>query len=173
MNTFYPTIPVVLSDGTELPRYAHEGDAAVDLVATENETLMPGEWKKIGSGLRCAIPRGFVGLVVPRSGLGCKGLVLKNGVGVIDSTYRGEIGLTLYNNNPSAFWKRIKDVFALIFFDGGREEPEGTIHVRKGDRVAQMLVMPVSEATFVQASSLDETERGEGSFGSTGVHERL
>jgi hypothetical protein len=75
----------------------------------------------------------------------------------------------LYNNNPSAFWKRIKDVFALIFFDGGREEPEGTIHVRKGDRVAQMLVMPVSEATFVQASSLDDTERGEGSFGSTGV----
>lgn len=169
MNTFYPTIFTVLSDGTELPRYAHEGDAAVDLVATEDCTLMPGEWVKIGSGLRCAIPRGFVGLVVPRSGLGCKGLVLKNGCGVIDSTYRGEIGLTLYNNNPTTIWKKVKGIFALTFTNGGREEPEGTIHVRKGDRVAQMLIMPVAEATFLQASSLDDTERGEGSFGSTGV----
>ena len=169
MNTFYPTIPVVLSDGTELPRYAHEGDAAVDLVAAEDATLMPGEWKKIGSGLRCAIPRGFVGLVVPRSGLGCKGLVLKNGVGVIDSTYRGEIWLTLYNNNPTTIWKKVKGIFALTFTNGGREEPEGTIHVRKGDRVAQMLIMPVAEATFSQASSLDDTERGTGSLGSTGV----
>ena len=169
MNTFYPTIPVVLSDGTELPRYAHEGDAAVDLVATENCTLMPGEWVKIRSGLRCAIPRGFVGLVVPRSGLGCKGLVLKNGVGVIDSTYRGEIGLTLYNNNPTGIWKMIKDIFVLTFTSGGRAEPDGTIHVHKGDRVAQMLVLPVAEATFSRVSSLDETERGEGNFGSTGV----
>lgn len=169
MNTFYPTIPVVLSDGTELPRYAHEGDAAVDLVATEDCTLMPGEWVKIGSGLRCAIPRGFVGLVVPRSGLGCKGLVLKNGCGVIDSTYRGEVGLTLYNNNPTTIWKKVKGIFALTFTNGGREEPEGTIHVRKGDRVAQMLIMPVAEATFLQASSLDDTERGTGAFGSTGV----
>jgi len=173
MNTFYPNIPTVPSEGTEMPRYAHKGDAAVDLVATENATLMPGEWKKIGSGLRCAIPRGFVGLVVPRSGLGCKGLVLKNGCGVIDSTYRGEIGLTLYNNNPTTIWKKVKGIFALTFTNGGREEPEGTIHVCKGDRVAQMLIMPVAEATFLQASSLDETERGEGSFGSTGVHERL
>ena len=169
MNTFYPTILTVLSDGTELPRYAHEGDAAVDLVATEDATIMPGEWKKIGSGIRCAIPRGFVGLVVPRSGLGCKGLVLKNGVGVIDSTYRGEIGLTLYNNNPTGVWKMIKDIFVLTFTSGGRKEPDGTIHVRKGDRVAQMMILPVAEATFSRVSSLDDTERGEGSFGSTGV----
>jgi dUTP pyrophosphatase len=169
MNTFYPTIFTVLSDGTEMPRYAHEGDAAVDLVASEDVTIMPGEWKKVGSGLRCAIPRGFVGLVVPRSGLGCKGLVLKNEVGIIDSTFRGEIGLTLYNNNPTTIWKKVKGIFVLTFTSGGRKEPDGTIHVRKGDRVAQMLIMPVAEATFLQASSLDDTERGEGSFGSTGV----
>ncbi len=173
MDTFYPVVPTVPNEGSKLPRYAHEGDAAVDLVATEDCTLMPGEWKKIGSGLRCAIPRGFVGLVVPRSGLGCKGLVLKNAIGVVDSTYRGEIGLTLLNNNPSTIWKRIKDIFALTFTNGGREEPDGTIHVRKGDRVAQMMIVPIAEAEFVQVDLLDSTERGEGSFGSTGIHERL
>lgn len=171
MNTFYPTIPVVLSDGTELPRYAHEGDAGVDLVATEDVTLMPGEWVKIGSGLRCAIPRGFVGIVVPRSGLGCKGLVLKNTICVIDSTYRGEIKLPLLNNNHKTGRLVVRVILTALgkVCTDRKIEPEGTIHVRKGDRVAQMLIMPVAEATFLQASSLDDTERGEGSFGSTGV----
>ena len=173
MDTFYPVVPTVPDEGSKLPRYAHEGDAAVDLVATEDVTLMPGEWKKVGSGVSCAIPQGFVGIVVPRSGLGCKGLVLKAGCGIIDSGYRGEIGLTLYNNNPTGIWKMIKGIFALTFTSGGREEPEGTIHVRRGDRVAQMLILPVAEATFLQVSSLDETERGLGSFGSSGIRERL
>lgn len=173
MMTYYPTIPTVLKDGTEMISYAHEGDAGLDLCATEDVTLLPGQWKMVGSGVSMAIPKGFVGLVTPRSGLGCKGLVLKNTVGIIDSTYRGEIGLTLFNNNPTTIWKRIKDVFALIFLGGGREEPEGTIHVHKGDRVAQLLIIPVAQASLVQVDTLDETERGQGSFGSTGIHGRL
>ena len=172
MNTFYPNIPTVLSDGTELPRYAHEGDAAVDLVSNEDVTLMPGEWKKVGSGVSCAIPKGFVGIVVPRSGLGCKGLVLKNGCGVIDSGYRGEIGLTLYNNNPTHVW------CDLGSDDGSKNEGwvyncSDVLYVRKGDRVAQMLILPVAQATFAKVDSLDETERGTGGFGSSGTRERL
>lgn len=172
MDTFYPVVPTVPNEGSKLPMYAHEGDAAVDLVATEDVTLMPGEWVKIGSGIYCAIPRGFVGLVVPRSGLGCKGLVLKNGVGVIDSTYRGEIGLTLLNNNPTHVW------CDLGSDDGSKNEGwvpncSDVLYVRKGDRVAQMLILPVAEATFLQVSSLDETERGTGGFGSSGTRERL
>ena len=106
MMTYYPTIPTVLKDGTEMISYAHDGDAGLDLCATEDVTLYPGEWKMVGSGVSMAIPKGFVGLVTPRSGLGCKGLVLKNTLGIIDAGYRGEIKMPLYNNNPTHVWVR-------------------------------------------------------------------
>jgi dUTP pyrophosphatase len=165
MKTMYPTIPTVLDDGVALPTYAHEGDAGLDLCATEDVTLLPGEYRMIGSGVSVAIPEGFVGLVVPRSGLGCKGLVMKNGVGVIDSGYRGEIGLSLFNNNPTHVYRK--------FMHDYRQNDEGIIRVRKGDRVAQLLIVPVAQATFVQVDTLDETERGQGGFGSTGTGARL
>ena len=167
MKTMYPTIPTMLGEGASMPTYAHEGDAGLDLCATEDVTLLPGEYMMIGSGVSVAIPEGFVGLVVPRSGLGCKGLVLKNTIGVIDSGYRGEIGLTLFNNNPMHRWSSFEDF--LTARENSGYMPEGTIHVNKGDRVAQLIIVPVAQATLVQVDTLDETERGEGSFGSTGV----
>ena len=164
MMTMYPTIPTVLKDGTEPISYAHDGDAGLDLCATEDVTLYPGQWKMVGSGVSMAIPKGFVGLVTPRSGLGCKGLVLKNTLGIIDAGYRGEIKMPLYNNNPTHVWVRTwEEVHAA------KPNVEGTIHVRKGDRVAQLLIVPVSQATLVACESLDETERNVKGFGSTGV----
>ena len=165
--TFYPTIPTVLKDGTELPAYAHEGDAGLDLCATEDVTLRPQEWKMVGSGLSMAIPKGFVGLVVPRSGMGCKGLVLKNTIGVIDSTYRGEIGLTLFNNNPTHVWLDLGGPASNTMIIELVPNTKDVIRVHKGDRVAQLLIIPVAQATLLQADTLDETERGQGGFGST------
>ena len=162
--TFYPTIPTVLKDGTDLPAYAHEGDAGLDLCATEDVTLMPQEWEMVGSGVSMAIPKGFAGLVVPRSGMGCKGLVLKNTIGIIDSTYRGEIKVPLMNNNPTHVWRRTWEGINMA-----KPNIEGTIHVHKGDRVAQLLIVLVAQATLVQTDTLDETERQDGGFGSTGV----
>lgn len=168
MMTMYPTIPTVLKDGVELISYAHEGDAGLDLCATEDVTLMPQEWKMVGSGVSMAIPKGFAGLVVPRSGMGCKGLVLKNTIGIIDAPYRGEIKVPLLNNNPTHVWVKFMQNIVSTFT---RLEinHEGTIHVHKGDRVAQLLIVPVAIATLLQVDTLDESERGEGSFGSTGV----
>lgn len=162
MMTMFPTIPTVLKDGTEMISYAHEGDAGLDLCATEDVTLYPGQWQMVGSGVSMAIPKGFVGLVVPRSGLGCKGLVLKNALGVIDAPYRGEIKMPLLNNNPTHVWVRTwEEVHAA------KPNVEGIIHVRKGDRVAQLLIVPVSQASLVQVDTLDESERGSNGFGST------
>lgn len=149
MNTFYPTLRVHTLGDNPVPQYAHEGDAGLDLCAAEDVTLGPGEWRKVGSGIQCAIPRGYVGLVLPRSGLGCGGLVLRNTVGVIDSGYRGEVGIPLMN---------IADHEACV---------------KAGDRVAQMLLVPVAQATVVGVEDLDETERGEGGFGSSGTGKRL
>ncbi len=169
MMTMYPIIRCKrLSPGVELPSYAHDGDAGMDLCATEDVTLLPGQWKMVGSGVSMAIPKGFVGLVVPRSGLGCKGLVLKNTIGVIDSPYRGEIKVPLLNNNPIGLWKRIKNLVCYRLLEM-TDEPEDTIHVHKGDRVAQLLIIPVAHSTLVDADALDETERGQGGFGSTGI----
>ena len=172
MNTFYPMIPFVKSDpDVPNPRYAHEGDAGMDLCATEDVTLLPGESCKMGSGISVAIPEGFAGFVLPRSGLGCKGLVVKNNVGLIDSTYRGEIGLTLFNNNPTHVWIHSlhdKTMNAVYTIDA-HNEPVGTIHVHKGDRVAQLVILPVASATMVEVDELDSTSRGAGGFGSSGI----
>ena len=146
MNSFYPILPMVLADGMELPTYAHDGDAALDLSVTKDIVLRPGEYRMVSSGVAVAIPRGFVGFVLPRSGLGTTGLVFKNTVGVIDSGYRGEIQLPLWNNNSDE-WLRIK----------------------RGDRVAQLLIVPIAQVQVLQVESLDETERGTGGFGSTGA----
>jgi dUTP pyrophosphatase len=164
MMTYYPTIPTVLKDGTEMISYAHDGDAGLDLCATEDVTLYPGQWQMVGSGVSMAIPKGFVGIVTPRSGLGCKGLVLKNTIGVIDAGYRGEIKMPLLNNNPTHVWVRTwEEVHAA------KPNVDGIIHVRKGDRVAQLLIIPVAQASLVQVDTLDESERGQDGFGSTGV----
>ncbi len=167
--TFYPTIRVKrVNPDASIPEKAYPTDAAYDLCAMEDVTLRPGEFKMVGCGLTFAIPQGWCGSVYPRSGLGCKGLVLKNGTGIIDAHYRGEVMLPLYNNNPVATWKRIRDAIYLRTF-GGVSEIEGTIHIRKGDRVAQMRIELVPESTMQEVDELDVTDRDQGGFGRSGV----
>lgn len=168
MMTFYPTIRVKrVNPDAPLPTKAHPTDAAYDLCAMEDVTLRPGEFKMVGSGLAFAIPQGWCGAVYPRSGLGCKGLVLKNTVGIIDSHYRGEVMLPLFNNNPTHWWEWCYDKFFPR--EHGGHEPKGTIHIHKGDRVAQMRIELVPESTMQEVDELDETDRNQGGFGSSGI----
>lgn len=137
---------VRFSDGAELPRYAHEGDAGLDLRITHDVTLKPGERATVGTGLAVEIPQGCVGLVFPRSGLASKhGITLSSSVGVIDSGYRGEIGATLLNQSDE------------------------TTTLDAGTRVCQLIVMPFVPCELVPCEELTETERGAAGFGSTGI----
>lgn len=182
-STFFPELKVKrLSPDVPMPAYAHRWDAGLDLCATKDVTLLPGESYKMGSGIMAAIPNGFAGLVLPRSGLGSKGLVIKTGVGLIDATYRGEIGLPLMNNNPTHFWQKTRNerlseklkrvIYNLLLrpcTNQGNVSAEGTSHVHAGDRVAQLVIIPVGIVRPVEVEDLDETERADGGFGSSGV----
>ena len=136
----------VLLHGAEPPVYAHAGDAGADLVSTETLTLAPGQRATIGTGVSIALPAGYVALVVPRSGLAAKhGLTVVNTPGTVDAGYRGEIKVILLNTDAT--------------------EPYA---VAAGDRIAQLLVLPVTRARFIPVERLPGTERGDGGFGSTG-----
>lgn len=135
-----------LDPDVELPRYAHPGDAGLDLASSEALTIAPGERAAVPTGLAVAIPRGWVGLVHPRSGLSLKhGLTVVNAPGTIDSGYRGEVKVLMVNL--------------------GSEDVE----IARGDRVAQLLLQQVGWANVIEADDLPDTDRGEGGFGSTGV----
>lgn len=137
---------VKTEDGIEPPRYAHEGDAGLDLRISREVTLGPGGRELVGTGVAVEIPPGCVGLVFPRSGLAAKrGITLSNAVGVIDSGYRGEIRVALLN---------VSDETAALDV---------------GTRVAQMVVMPFVPCEVIAVDSLEQTERGEDGFGSTGI----
>lgn len=140
-------IPLVrLDPDVPVPSYAHPGDAGADLVTTVDVTLAPGERELVPTGVALALPDGFVGLVHPRSGLAAKhGLSIVNAPGTVDSGYRGEIKVCLINLDP--------------------REP---IVLRRGDRIAQLVVQRVERARFVEVDSLSQTVRGEGGHGSTG-----
>ncbi len=169
MMTFYPTIRVKrVNPDAPLPTKAHPTDAAYDLCAMEDVTLRPQEFRMVGCGLAFAIPQGWCGAVYPRSGLGCKGLVLKNGTGIIDSHYRGEVMLPLYNNNPTHEWVTLErsDISELVRLDINHDDE---IHIHKGDRVAQMRIELVPESTMQEVEELDETDRNQGGFGSSGI----
>lgn len=136
-----------LDPGLPLPRYAHEGDAGLDLYAAESVTLAPFERALVPTGIAVAIPEGFAGFVQPRSGLAIRhGLSLVNTPGLIDSHYRGEIKIIAINLDPSQ-----------------------TLAINRGDKIAQLVIQPVVRATLIECDELDETARGEGGFGSTGV----
>lgn len=168
--TLHPTIEFKrVNPDAQIPTKAHPSDAAYDLCSMDDVTLSPGEWKMVGSGIACAIPEGFCGMVYPRSGMGCKGLVLKNTVGVIDSHYRGEIKLTLFNNNPTHVWRDSGGPASNTTITELVPNTKGTIRVRKGDRVAQMRIELVPDTTLVEVDELDVTDRNEGGFGSSGV----
>jgi dUTP pyrophosphatase len=139
-------VEVLISSG-EVPSYAHPGDAGADLHAAEAHDLTPGARATVGTGVSIALPDGYVAFVVPRSGLAAKhGITIVNSPGTVDAGYRGEIRITLLNTDP---------------------EHPFTISV--GDRIAQLIVMPVSRATFVPVQKLPGSHRGEAGFGSTGL----
>ncbi len=133
--------------GAVLPPPAHPGDAGIDLSAAEPVHLLPGGRATIGTGVRIALPAGTVGLVVPRSGLAARhGVTIVNAPGTIDAGYRGEIRVTLLNTDlDSAF------------------------HVSVGDRIAQLIVLPLPPVRLVPVAALPGSHRGTGGFGSTGV----
>lgn len=135
--------------GNSAPEYAHPGDAGADLSSTEAVTLAPGERATVGTGVSIALQNGFVGFVVPRSGLAARhGITIVNSPGTVDAGYRGEIRVTILNTDR------------LVPYS-----------VAVGDRIAQLIVMPVSRATFVPVGSLPGSHRGESGFGSTGYRE--
>jgi dUTP pyrophosphatase len=129
-----------------LPSYAHPGDAGLDLVAAADVALEPGGRAAVPTGLVVAVPDGWVGLVHPRSGLARRhGVTVANAPGTIDAGYRGELQVLLVNLG---------------------DEP---VTLRRGDRVAQLLVQPVGHARVVEVSDHAATARGDGGFGSTGL----
>jgi dUTP pyrophosphatase len=129
----------------ELPRYMSEGAAGMDLRADEAVALAPGERRLVPTGIAVAIPPGFEGQVRPRSGLALKlGLGMPNAPGTIDSDYRGEVGVILVN------WG---------------SDP---VRLERGERIAQLVVAPVTRAELVPVTELPDTSRGGGGFGSTG-----
>jgi len=134
-----------LRDDAVLPSQAYDGDAGLDLAAAEGLTIGPGERAVVGTGLAVAIPPGYTGLVVPRSGLAARsGLGKVNSPGVIDAGYRGEVRVVLLNTD--------------------RKEP---FVVEPGMRIAQLLVVPVPPVRLVEVDELPESERGERGFGSS------
>jgi dUTP pyrophosphatase len=127
------------------PRSAHPGDAGLDLSSVERVELEPGERASVGTGLAVAIPVGFGGLVVPRSGHAARhGVGVVNGPGLIDSGYRGEVRVLLINHGSEP----------VVF--------------QAGDRIAQLVIVPVPEVEVIEVDDLDDTSRGENGFGSTG-----
>ncbi len=142
-----PTVACVrLTPEASLPRYAHHGDAGMDLAAAASVHLPAGGRVAVPTGLALAIPAGWVGLVHPRSGLAHRaGVTVANAPGTIDAGYRGEVKVLLVNLGDD-------DVTFAV-----------------GDRVAQLVIQRVAEARVVEVTTLDDTERGAGGFGSTGL----
>ena len=131
----------------ELPTYAYDGDAGLDLRSNEDVTLAPFERRLVGTGLAIAIPEGYAGFVQPRSGLALReGLSMANTPGLIDAHYRGELKVCAINLDP-----------------------EKSIHIDRGERIAQLVIQQVPVVRLEEVDELDATDRGVGGFGSSGV----
>ena len=136
--------------GLDLPAYATDGAAGMDVVAAEDVVLRPGARHAVATGFALAIPAGYEVQVRPRSGLALKhGITVPNTPGTIDSDYRGELKIILINHSQVDF------------------------AIERGDRVAQLVLAPVTRAAWKEVGELDATARGEGGFGSTGGHGAL
>lgn len=130
------------------PAYAKLGDAGADLRSRIDFELEPGERALVPTGVAIALPKGYVGLVHPRSGLATKnGITIVNAPGTVDSGYRGELMVTLLNTDKTK-----------------------SFHVQRGDRIAQLIIQKYEHATFTVVDELDQTERGSSGFGSSGIH---
>jgi dUTP pyrophosphatase len=137
---------VRLDPGLPLPSYAHPGDAGADLCTTVDVVLAPGERALVPTGIGIALPDGYVALVHPRSGLAARhGLSIVNAPGTIDAGYRGEVKVLLVNLDPAA-----------------------PVELRRGDRIAQLVIQRFERARFVEVGQLPASVRGEGGYGSTG-----
>lgn len=136
-----------LSEGAILPCYAHDGDAGMDVFSVEHCFLYPGDRKMVKTGLSFEIPKGFEIQVRPKSGLSLKnGLTILNTPGTLDSGYRGELGVILFNTT--------KEVY----------------EIKNGQKIAQIILSRYEEAEVEEVKELGESERGEGGFGSTGLN---
>ncbi len=140
-------IQVQATDATSrLPSFAHPGDAGADLTAAEAVVIPPGGRALVATGIAVAIPEGHAGFVMPRSGLAIRsGVTVLNAPGLIDAGYRGEVKVALINHSDEPF------------------------SIERGDRVAQLVIMPVEQVEYVAVDDLDATSRGDGGFGSTGI----
>jgi dUTP pyrophosphatase len=139
----------VLIVSEAVPAYAHPGDAGADLIAASAVALAPGQRATVPTGVAIALPDGYVAFVVPRSGLASKhGITIVNSPGTVDAGYRGEISVTLLNTNSSVPYS-----------------------VAVGDRIAQLVIMPVTKARFIPVQVLPGSQRGESGFGSTGYRD--
>ena len=135
-----------LDPSVPLPNYAKPGDAGADLVTRIDVTIKPGERVLVPTGISLALPKGYVALVHPRSGLAIKhGISLVNTPGTVDAAYRGEVACILINHDL-----------------------ENEVSFKKGDRIAQLVIQKVEEAEFIEVESLPGSDRGAGGFGSTG-----
>ncbi len=141
------TLPIKrLDPEVELPSYAYPGDAGLDIRSSEDVELAPLERKLIHTGLAIALPDGYAGFMQPRSGLAIKeGLSIVNTPGLIDAHYRGELMIIAINTDS-----------------------KNTISIKRGDRIAQLVIQKVPVVKLVEVDELDKTERGEGGFGSSG-----
>lgn len=136
-----------IKDNAILPKYAHKGDAGVDLYSTGDYTLKPGERVLVSTGIKIAVPKGYEAQIRPKSGLALNhGISIVNTPGTIDSSYRGEVRIIIINHGKENF------------------------KIEKGKKIAQMIFNKVEEAEFEEIEELDNTARGEGGFGSTGHH---
>lgn len=147
MNTI--SLPLqILSEQALVPAYAHSDDAGLDLRSTVDITLNPFERQLIPTGIAIAIPTGYAGFVQPRSGMAIKhGLSLVNTPGLIDANYRGEIKVPAINLDPQT-----------------------PIEIHVGDRIAQLVLLPIARAGIVETDELPHSDRGANGFGSSGVH---
>ena len=138
---------VRVSDAAQVPVYMTAGAAGADLRSVQEEVIAPGHCERIATGLHIAVPPGYAAFVLPRSGLASRCMVtVLNSPGLIDSDYRGPLDVLLMNHHP---------------FD--------PLCVRVGDRIAQLVVVPIPTVRFVERTQLDDTVRGTGGFGSTGA----
>ena len=141
-------VPIkILSCDAQIPHMAYNGDAGVDLRSVERIVLKPQERAMVATGLAIALPEGYAGFVLPRSGLAAKhGISIVNAPGLIDSNSRGELKVILLNTDP-----------------------DNSFAIEIGDRIAQLIVMPVPTINFEQVEELTESQRGESGFGSSGI----
>ncbi len=137
----------LLDKSLPLPKYAHKSDAGLDLFSAVNCVIRPYERKLVPTGIKVEIPLGYAGFVQPRSGLAIKhGIALVNSPGLIDSGYRGEICVIMINLDK-----------------------DNEFNINKGDKICQLVIQKVDEAEFIEVNDIEESDRGESGFGSTGL----